>query len=148
VLRMRFVAANPQARVAGLEPLPGKANYFIGRDPAHWHANVPLYAQVGYHDLYPGIDLTFSGDQRHVDFAFVVSPGADPNRIVLAWQGVDTLAVGKPVFSQALDGARGDIAGRYVRKGAQELGIEVSAYDTSRPLVIGGRIPLSIAPRR
>ena len=148
VLHLSFVAANPQARVSGLGPLPGKANYFIGRDPARWHANVPLYAQVRYHDLYPGIDLTFSGDQGHLDFAFVVNPGADPNRIVLAWQGADSLAVGKPAFSQALDSARGGIAGRYVRTGAQQLGIELTAYDTSRPLVIGGSIPLSSVSRR
>ena len=86
VLRMSFVAANPQARVAGLEPLPGKANYFIGRDRTRWHAHVPMFAQVRYHDVYPGIDLTFSGDQRHLDFAFVVNPGADPNRIVIGGQ--------------------------------------------------------------
>src|SRR3989442_854067 len=34
VLRMRFVGANPEPRVSGLEELPGKANYFIGNDPA------------------------------------------------------------------------------------------------------------------
>ena len=145
---MNLVGASPKPRLVGMEELPGKANYFIGRDRTRWHANVPMFAQVRYHDLYPGIDLTVSGDHRYLDFAFVVSPGADPNRIVLAWQGVDTLAVGKPVFSQSLDGARGGSAGRYVRKGAQQLGIEVTAYDTSRPLVIGGSIPLSSVPRR
>ncbi len=148
VLRMRFVAANPQARVAGLEPLPGKANYFIGRDPARWHANVPLYGQVRYHDLYSGIDLTVSGDHRHLDFAFVVSAGADPSHIVLAWQGADARALGSPVLYQELGGGRREIAGRYVPRDAHQVGFAVANYDTGRPLVIGGRVPLSNTPPR
>jgi hypothetical protein len=44
VLRMTFAGANPRPRVTGREKLPGKANYFIGRDPLQWHRNVPLYA--------------------------------------------------------------------------------------------------------
>jgi hypothetical protein len=32
VLRMKLVGANPQPKVAGLEELPGKVNYFLGKD--------------------------------------------------------------------------------------------------------------------
>ncbi len=39
------------------ERLPGTANYFIGRDPAQWHSNVPTYAEVKYAGVYPGVDL-------------------------------------------------------------------------------------------
>ncbi len=34
VLRMKLVGANPSSRVAGLEELPGKSNYFIANDPS------------------------------------------------------------------------------------------------------------------
>src|SRR5439155_1169999 len=81
VLRMTFVGANSRSRVAGLDELPGKANYFIGRDPTQWHTNVPLYAKVQYHNLYPGIDLSYSGDQRQLQYHVVVNPGAEPRRI-------------------------------------------------------------------
>jgi hypothetical protein len=166
VLRMAFVGANPQARVGGLEPLPGKANYFVGRDPARWRSDVPLYATVRYHDLYPGIDLSWSGDQRHLAFTFLASPGADLNRIVLRWQGPDSLVVGeqgdlelhtaggivrqgKPVIYQELEGgAKQEIAGRYVRTGADQVGFEVAVYDTGRPLVIGVNATLSITAGR
>src|SRR5713101_6297299 len=33
-LRMRLVGANPAPRLIALDELPGKSNYFIGRDPA------------------------------------------------------------------------------------------------------------------
>jgi hypothetical protein len=163
VLRTTFVAANPRSRVAGLEQLPGKANYFIGRDPAQWHANVPLYAKVQYHDLYPGIDLSFYGDQREVQYHFVVHPGGDPPRIVLGWQGVDSVGVddqgglvlhtawgavrqGKPVIYQELDGARRDIAGGYALKGADRVGVQVAGYKASQPLVIVSTLPLAGLP--
>jgi len=41
VVRMSLVGAAPKPPVSGLEELPGKANYFIGNDPAKWRTNVP-----------------------------------------------------------------------------------------------------------
>ena len=38
---MKLVGANPQAKVGGLDELPGKTNYFIGNDPKKWRTNVP-----------------------------------------------------------------------------------------------------------
>lgn len=163
VLRMTFVDANPRPRVAGLEELPGKANYIVGQDPARWRTNVPLYAKVQYSRLYPGIDLRYSGDQSEMAYEVVVHPGADPKRITLDWQGADSLepdpqgdlvlhtAVGlvslrKPVISQELSGTRREIAGGYVEKAANQVGFEVAAYDAERPLVITGVVPLSITP--
>jgi hypothetical protein len=164
-LRMAFVGANPLSRVLGLDELPGKANYFIGHDPSHWHTNVPLYATVSYHDLYPGIDLRYSGNQRQVESAFVVRPGAEPHRILLAWEGADSLTVDaegdivlhtalglirqrKPGIYQEVDGARRDIPGRYVRTGLHQLRFEVHAYDARQPLVIEGSTVFSITATR
>jgi hypothetical protein len=86
VVRMRFVGANPEAKVSGLEELPGRSNYFIGRDPRKWHSNVPNYARVKYTNVYSGVDLVYYGDQRQLEYDFVVKPGADPHRIALALQ--------------------------------------------------------------
>src|SRR2546425_98541 len=66
VLRMTFAGANRASGVTGLEEMPGKANYFIGNDPAKWRSNVPTYAKVRYTELYPGIDLIYYGNQRQL----------------------------------------------------------------------------------
>src|SRR6266513_1028843 len=92
-LRMSFAGANPRPRVTGLEELPGKANYFIGNDPAKWRTNVPTYAKVRYTDLYPRIDLLYYGNQRQLEYDLVVRPGADRTRIVVGSQGADRLQV-------------------------------------------------------
>ena len=63
VVRMRFVGADSEPRVSGEEESPGKANYFIGNDPAKWRRNVPTYAKVRYENVYPGVDLVYYGNQ-------------------------------------------------------------------------------------
>src|SRR6266516_920226 len=92
-LRMRLVGAAPAPRASGLEELPGKANYFVGNDPAKWRTNVPTYARVRYEQVYPGIDLVYYGNQRQLEYDFVVAPGADPKKIVLGLKGAERLEI-------------------------------------------------------
>src|SRR5260221_6873528 len=152
-LRMSLVGAAPKPHVSGLEKQPAKANYFIGKDPAKWRTNVPTFAKVYYQNVYPGIDLVYYGNQRQLEYDFVVATGADPQKIVLDFRGADKLEINsqgelvlhaaggeilqrKPVIYQQINGVRQEIAGSYVRKGANRVGFEVAAYDRSRPLVI------------
>src|SRR5438445_703660 len=153
VLRMTFAGANPEPRVTGLEELPRKANYFIGNDRAKWRTNVPTYAKVQYREVYPGIDLVYYGNQQQLEYDFVVRPGANPNRIVLGFEGADRLEVDaqgdlvlhtaagpirqrKPVIYQEVGGVRKEIPGGYVLSGPQQVSFQLAAYDQSRPLVI------------
>ena len=153
VVRMTFLDANPKSRVVGQEELPGKANYFIGNDPSKWRTDVPTYAKVQYTNVYPGIDLIYYGNQRQLEYDYVVGPGADPKRIRLSFQGADKLeldaqgdlvlhtAAGvirqrKPVIYQEVEGRRREIAGGYVLKGARRVGFRFAAYNASIPLVI------------
>ena len=50
-------------------------------------AGLPTYAQVRYQDVYPGIDLVYYGNQRELEYDFVVAPGADPGTIALTFEG-------------------------------------------------------------
>lgn len=45
-VRMRLIGSNPDAQAVGVDPLPGKVNYLIGKDPREWHTDVPTYAKV------------------------------------------------------------------------------------------------------
>ena len=80
---MKLVGANRAANVTALEELPGKSNYFIGNDPKKWRTDVPTYGKVKYQGVYPGIDLVYYGNQRQLEYDFVVAPGADPKAIAL-----------------------------------------------------------------
>jgi len=153
VLQMQLVGANPAPQVSGHAQLPGRVNYLIGKDPVNWRPHVPTYAKVAYSGVYPGIDLVYYGNQRHLEYDFVVAPGADPHLIRLAVQGATRLEVDaagelvlhtatgdirmhKPVMYQQVKGVRHPIAGGYVLKAPHEVRFEVAAYDSSRPLVI------------
>src|SRR5256885_14264791 len=152
-LRMGLVGAARKPVVSGLDEQTGKANYFIGKDPAKWRTNVPTYAKVHYRNVYPGIDLVYYGNQRQLEYDFVVAPGADPKRIVLGFKGANKVEIDvqgnlvlhaaggdirqhKPIVYQEMGGVRTDIEGGYILKGAKQVGFKVAAYDTTRPLVI------------
>src|SRR5882724_9962921 len=152
-LRMSLVGAARKPVLTGLDELPGKANYFIGKDPARWRTNVPTYAKVQYRNVYPGIDLVYYGKQRQLEYDFVVAPGADPKKIVLGFKGADKLEIDaqgelvlhttggdirqhKPVIYQEIDGVRQEIAGGYVIKSGKRAGFQLAAYDTTQRLII------------
>jgi len=110
VLRMKLVGANANAPVMGSDELPGKANYFIGNDPKKWRTNVPTYAKVRYHDVYPGVDLVYYGNQGgQLEYDFIVAPGADPRAITLDVGAGIVPARGRPQGSPLRIARDGDL---------------------------------------
>lgn len=51
------------------------------------------YRTLTYRDVWPGIDVSFSGEHGALDYAFHVAPGADPGAIALDYRGADGLSV-------------------------------------------------------
>jgi hypothetical protein len=153
VLRMTLDGANPSARVSGLNQLPGKMHYLAGRDRSQWRPDVPTYAQVSYRAIYPGVDLVYYGNGHHLEYDFIVAPGADPGKIGLRFEGARDVVIEdggdlvlrvadseirqpKPVIFQEVDGARQQVEGRYVMIGKDKVGFDIAKYDATRPLVI------------
>src|SRR5207247_5440944 len=58
-----------------------------------WHTYVTAFATVRQSQVYPGVDLVYYGNQRQVEFDFLVTPGTDPTAIRLSFQGADELKV-------------------------------------------------------
>ncbi|MGE0820512.1 MAG: SBBP repeat-containing protein [Candidatus Binatia bacterium] len=163
VVRMQLVGANPTPHVVGTEILAGKANYFVGNDPAQWHTDIPTFRKVKYHAVYPGVDLVYYGKQRQLEYDFVVAPGAEPSEIRLSFidqagkafpQTLDAngnlvlqtprgeIRLVKPFVYQEENGTRKQIAGSYLLSPADSgtptpsVSFQIAAYDTSKPLVI------------
>jgi Beta-propeller repeat len=152
-VRMKLVGASAAPRIVGEGELPGKSNYLIGNDPKRWRTEISRYGRVRYEEVYPGIDLVFYGNQGQLEYDFVVSAGADPRAITLAFSGAHdvrlaaggelVLGVGggeirqhKPVIYQEVEGVRQKVAGGYRLEERNHVSFEVGAYDVSRPLVI------------
>ena len=150
-LRMSLIGASATANAVGLARQPGVVSYFIGNDPKKWRSGIPTYSKVEYPQIYPGVDLVFYGNQRQLEYDFVIAPGASPSRI--AWRidgaraSVDAkgnLALSapdgpasfkKPVLYQ-MDGSRKTpIEGAFVVAG-NRIRFRVGRYDHSRALII------------
>ncbi len=138
VLRMKIVGGNAEPGLTGLGELTGRTNYFIGNDPEKWRTNVPNYARVEYHSVYPGVDLVYYGSQGRVEHDFVVAPGADPSQIKLSFDGANKVGIDdqgdlvlgvpggelrleRPRMYQDINGERREIAGGYVLTGAGDF---------------------------
>src|SRR5688500_7175453 len=89
VVPMKLEGANPDPRIEGLEQLATTSNYFAGPDPAEWHTNIPSFTRVRYTQVYPGIDMVYYGNQRRLEYDFVVAPGAKPDIIQMAFGGIN-----------------------------------------------------------
>ena len=152
-VRMKLIGANPNPEIEGLDRLPGISNYFIGNDPKKWRTNIPNCSRVQYRDVYPGISLVYYGNQRQLEYDLVVAPGADPNVIKLAYEGVDSMDVDmrgdlvlkvggveirqhKPNIYQETDAARKEIGGHFVRMENHRIGCQIDPYDIAKDLVI------------
>jgi uncharacterized repeat protein (TIGR01451 family) len=153
VLRLRLLQANDATKISGRNLLPGYSNYFIGQDPTKWRTRIPQYGKVEYSEVYPGINLLYYGNQRQLEYDFVVAPGADPKAIAFQLRGGDkvelneqgdvvigvhkaTVQLHKPVAYQQVNGVRREIAGNYVVAADGRISFEVGAYDSTLPLVI------------
>ncbi len=154
LVKASFVGANPSPVMRGEDLLDYKCNYFLGNDPTGWRTDVDNYGAILYEQVYPGIDLKYYGNGREMEYDFIVSPGADPSRIRIQYEGVETISVNaegelvvktrwgevierRPVVYQPVNGARVPIEGRYEITGGNSFGFSIGAgYNPALPLVI------------
>lgn len=158
-VHMYMLGANPDAQLAAQEPQEGKVNYFIGKDPSQWHSGVPLFGQVSYRRLYPGVDLAFHGSGKQLEFDYLVSAGADTKAIALGFRGTDrvttnvagslvlttaagTMELNRPVAYQERNGQREIVDARYVVH-AGKVKFALGPYDHNRQLVIDPTVTYS-----
>jgi hypothetical protein len=95
-VRLSFPGANPHPRLEPFDRLDTHVSYFMGGDPAGWHADVPVWGGVRYVDLYPGIDLELAGQDRRLAPRLVVrgdEGAAQLAHVRLRVEGADALAL-------------------------------------------------------
>src|SRR5207245_2284708 len=137
-LQIQLVGANPGATGVGQDELITKTNYLIGSVPSHWHTNIANYSKVAYQNIYPGIDLVYYGNQRQLEYDFVVAPGADPGAIRMSIQGDQIIALDAqgnlvlhtsgpdlvqqaPVVYQNVGGFHQVVSGEFVLQGINQI---------------------------
>jgi PKD repeat protein len=153
VIRMKLVGASSDAEIIPEDPLPGRFNYLQGNDRTKWVIGVEGYARIRQREVYPGVDLIFHGRGGRLEHDFQLSPGADPRRIEIEFDGIDDLSISpvgdlllagktgsfvfrRPVGYQQARLGRNEVPVRYVRLGAHRVGFHVAGADPREALVI------------
>src|ERR1700753_1491786 len=147
VLRMALAGSNAKFAVSAEQPLPGVVNYFRGSDAGKWVTDVETFGRVRYKDVYPGIDLMYYGNQRQLEYDFVVAPQANPKSIALNFSGASakldsagnlvladrevSTVFHKPVVYQMSGSNRISVDGQY-RLHGQQVTFDVGAYDHNK----------------
>ncbi len=163
--RLSFVHVDSRAVLTNSDALPGKVNYFLGNDPTKWRTNIPTYSGLTYKGLYPGIDLSYTGDAHQLKGTYTVAPGADPS--LIGWRydvpgpgyklssvTVDSsgnlqisissalspqpslLTEQAPVAWQMAGDKQVPVSAHYIVDTGGTVGFELGSYDHSRALTI------------
>ena len=148
---MELKGANRGAQLTGADKLEGVTNYYIGNDPKKWRSGISTYGKVECQGIYPGIDAVFYGNQRQLEYDFVVAPGADPKQISLGLTGAKPrldadgnvvlkltdgdLALKKPVVYQNVAGEKKFVEASYTLAG-NKVRFHLGKYDHNQTLVI------------
>ncbi len=100
-----------------------------------------------------GIDVVYYGNQRELEYDFVVAPGANPKVIKFRVEGAERIRLdesgslllalkegevrlNKPfIYQLAGNGSRNEIKGAYAING-KEISFKVRGFDSDKPLVI------------
>ena len=154
-VHMSVPGASPQSSLEPLDRMPGKANYFLGRDV---RASYDLYGRIRWRGVYSGVDVVFRGNQEHLEYDFEVGAGRDPGQIKLGFEGVDDIRIDpngdlvlragalqihqpKPVAYQMIAaGQKQPVDVAYRIDASNHVRFRTGAYDRERALVIDPEI--------
>lgn len=152
-IRMEFEGSNEQVVVESEGELDSKMHYLRGRDRDAWVRHVSTFSKVRYKNLYDGIDVVYYGNQRQVQYDFIVQPGASFENIRMKFAGVDELKVNaagdlvlgipdgelvqrRPYIYQEIDGSPLQVEGEFKLVDEETVQFLVKDYDESLPLII------------
>ncbi len=153
VLRFSLVGASASPQISGIDSLPGTSSYFIGNEPSGWVTAAPNFSRVAYRGIYSGVDLTYYGSGRDLEFDFDIAAHADPTQIRLKIDGADSLiatstgdlliatpagevCLNRPEIYQLAGDRRETIEGSYDLASNNEVTLQLGPYDSNRPLIV------------
>ena len=129
VVKLDFIGANTGVRPVGEDETGAVISYFQGAKD-DWKTGLSTYSRIVYRELWPGIDLVYTGTADRLKAEYIVKPGADPSLIRMAYRGAGSvsltaeglLEIATPISSfqddvpvawQESAGVRREVAARY-----------------------------------
>ncbi len=126
----------------------------FSRDVLQWRASLTTNANRLHKDVFPGIDLFYTGDAKTISSVFIVRPEGDPSSVRLEFLTATKLEIDKsgtvlintneedvirilhPNFHQNLNSQNQSVEGKFVRLDDKHISVQIESYNKSLPLVI------------
>ena len=137
------------AELSGREQTATQTNYYLGNDPRNWHLNVPSYRSVAYAgDIEESTSSITAAEGGFLEYDFRNSPGADPTKVRMRFDGLKRTLQGKDLSFEGQDQLsvralkafrcwtekkRGDADWEIV---GDQASIRLGSYDRRRALII------------
>jgi len=159
VVRSTFMGASNTGSIKESDSSDFYSNYLIGNDPARWQSGIRSVLNVEMTELYPGIQMLLNGEESQLEYAFTLSPGAEPAQIKQLIEGHDKLWVddqgllhiehsfgeivqSAPVAWTEKEGRKRAVNCRFALNGSV-LSFELGEYDSSAKLIIDPSLTFS-----
>ncbi len=153
ISRMIFIGASENPAILPIKPARHKVNYFKGKNKNRWHTNIPTSLGVLYKNLYKGIDLEVYGQEKQVEYDWIIHPGGNPGNIRFHYRNIRHSRLDKkgnlqvhtplgrwthqhPTAYQDIAGERIEIEANFKQLDKGTYGFRVGSYDKNFPLVI------------
>ncbi len=92
-IRVHFLGASAQPIAKGNVPFPTHHNYYLGSDRKKWASKVPLFQEVAYAGLYPGVDMKVFSQKGLLKYEMVLEAGVSPDICQLQYEGARHLSI-------------------------------------------------------
>lgn len=151
-LQIEFAGSDSLAQPIGKRELPEKTNYFIGRNAADWHTNIPNYAEILYPVLYTGVSARIYGDPHGLEYDLAAKSGSAVSRILLRINGAHihldrygnlrmraeahSVTMRRPVVYQIAGGRRSRISGAYKITGRDKVAFVIGKHAKDATILI------------
>lgn len=155
---LNLVGSNSSCKVQGEGMQQAVYSYFLGSDPSKWGTGAKVFSSILYSDVYQGIDLKVYKETNHLKYDFRVTPGTDPAKILLKYEGLEKPALvngrlvfktsvgelieGKPVAFQTVNGKQVYVQCNYKINSNGAVSFSLGKFEKSLPLIID---PLVVA---
>lgn len=150
--RMKWIGANENAKTVTNKKQSFYHNYYLGNDAKRWKANIGVFGNVDYEEIYQGINLHLSSEKGNLKYDFIVKPGGNPDEIRIAYEGLDGIKIDKgnlvlktsvgeitemaPYAYQYIDGMLKEVACKYKFDGKELRFSMPRGYDETQNLII------------
>ncbi len=154
-VKIKFLGARQEITPVAWTQPEATFSYFQGSEE-EWKTNILAYKKICYPEVWPGIDLLFSGSAWGLKSEFLLRPGANPADIRLAVEGISAAAIDErgrlvlitpagsiveeiPLAYQEINGKRVEIKVNYKLEALPSnyfYGFSFGPYNPSQPLII------------